>query len=159
MSTFRELNIQQIQLKAQITKRCAEAWKKCKAAGIILHESRDEDGEDVMVPIKDSSRNSNEWKFEKYSTSTNHITLHGYIYVGGGEIEETIIELTYEEFDDLDASIAKRAEAYKAEQMKKEQQRAKAEAAEQAAEAKETENWERDTYIRLKAKFEGENHG
>jgi hypothetical protein len=146
MSTYKELAKQAEQINDQLYTFSKDAFEKALAAGVVLDEQRDDDGEYVFLPTKAK------YKFDGFEIDSKGIEIKGSIYAGCGDYDYTHIHIPFDMLDNLDAWI----EQQKAEIDEASRKRVEAKEAKEAQEKLEQEQAEREHFQALKEKYEGQ---
>jgi hypothetical protein len=142
MSSIKEMAIQCKQLDAQITKAAQKAFKDCSEAGLVLEEHWPSG---VWEPAYD-------YKYSDHEIDATGIDIQGHKYIGGGEYADARVHVTFEAFEDFDTYIGQK----KAEHAAAKTEKAAEKAAYDEEERLKEEEREKQCYLKLKAKYEGE---
>jgi hypothetical protein len=123
-----ELAQQAYAINEQIYEIAREAFDKCRETGII----------------------DKHYSFDKYELDKNGMEITGEYYACGDTDYESF-HIPYADLDDIDAFVVRRQAEIAEEKRKAQEKRAAEEAKKQAA----TAEAERQTYLRLREKYEG----
>lgn len=145
MSTYKELAKQAEQINDQLYTFSKDAFEKALAAGVVLDEQRDDDGEYVFLPTK------SRYKFDGFEIDSKGIEIKGSIYAGCGDYDYTHIHIPFDYLDNLEGWIAMK----KAEIDEAARKRVEAKEAKEAQEKLEQEQSEKEYFLKLKGKYEG----
>lgn len=128
------------QMESEFYNIASEIFEKCQDAEIL----REEHGNHWVT--------LSGFKFDGYEFYNNYVQIKGEIYAGCGEYDHCHIDIPYNSLDDIDGFIAGKKAAI-AEEARKE---AEAEAAKEAETQREQAEYEKQQYLELKEKYEGQ---
>jgi len=145
MPSIKELAKQAEEINDQLYTFSRDAFNTALAAGVVLDEQRDDDGEYVFLPTKAK------YKFDGFEIDSKGIEIKGSVYAGCGDYDYTHIHIPFDYLDNLNGWT----ELKKAEIDAAAQKRADAKTAKEAEEQREIAEAEREQYLALKVKYEG----